>query len=172
MATTAIRIWLGTLRWRVATPVPPGPAVFAFWHRHVPPAAAFFRKWRAAAMVSASRDGQFLADLLADGGLELVRASSSQGASTGARNLLRSLREGRSVVTVWDGPRGPANVPKQGPQWLARSSGKPLFDVLFVPRLALRLGDWSRMELPLPFSVVEVRFQPSAPMRSGGGSPC
>ncbi|MBK9579681.1 MAG: DUF374 domain-containing protein [Fibrobacterota bacterium] len=155
---TLVRLWMGTLRWRMAEAVPSGTAVFAFWHRNVPPAAAFFRNWPATALVSASRDGQILADLLEGGGLELVRASSSRGAVVGTRRLLASLCRGRPVVTAWDGPKGPANVAKPGPFWLAECSNAPLYEVLFESPRSVRLHDWSRMEFPWPFSVVTVRF--------------
>lgn len=166
LAKSMVRLWMGTLRWYVVDPLPSGPAVFAFWHRNVPPAAAFFRKWPASALVSASRDGQILAEILGGGGLELVRASSSRGAIGATRRLLATLRSGRSVVTAWDGPRGPANVAKPGPLWLARSANTPLFDVAFETPRFVRLGDWSRMEFPWPFSLVKVRFAPLPDRRS------
>lgn len=168
IATRLVRLWMATLRWRLESPIPRGPAVFAFWHRNVPAAAAFFRLWRASALVSASRDGQILADLLAGGGLELVRASSSKGAIGGSRRLLASLRAGHCVVTAWDGPRGPAGIPKPGPAWLSRQADTPLFGVEFESKSPLHLKDWSKMAIPLPFSKVTVRFH-ALPCTPPGG---
>lgn len=171
IATRLARLWMTSLRWRLESSVPSGPAVFAFWHRDVPPAAAFFRAWQARALVSASQDGQILADLLAGGGLELVRASSSRGAIGASRRLLDALRAGQSVVTAWDGPRGPAGVPKAGPAWLANHSGTPLVSVEFVCKTSMRLNDWSKMAIPLPFSRVGVRFLPTQAHPSAGCTP-
>lgn len=114
-------------------------------------------------LVSASRDGQILVDLLKGGRLEVVRGSSSAGFLGGARGLLRSLRDGKSVVSAWDGPRGPRGVPKPGPAWLARLTGAPLLEIRFECSRRLRLGDWSRMELPFPFSEVRVLVRPVDP---------
>lgn len=157
-----VRGWLDSLRWSIAPDLPTGPAVFACWHSDLPAAAAFFRDRPACALVSQSRDGQALVSLLSGRELTFTRGSSSRGGLRGARSCLRILLGGRSVATTWDGPLGPAGVPKAGPAWLANRSGRPLVALRFSYGAHLRLGDWSRLVVPFPFTRIRVESTPPA----------
>jgi hypothetical protein len=156
-----VRGWLSSLRWSLSPDFPQGPAVFACWHRDLVAAAAFFRDRPVCALVSESPDGQALVSVLSGRKLTFVRGSSSRAAVSGARSCLRSLRGGRSVATTWDGPLGPAEIPKAGPAWLAKRSGRPLVSLSFSYGAHLRLGDWSRMAVPLPFTRIQVASLPA-----------
>ena len=158
------RWWLGSLRWSVASPLPEPPAVFACWHADLFAAAAYFRDRPISALVSRSRDGDTLVRVLSGRKLTFLRGSSSAGSVAGAKACLGVLRSGRSVATTWDGPRGPAGVPKPGAAWLARRSRSPLIPLRFSYGFHLRLGDWSRLVVPLPFSRVRVEALPMEPV--------
>jgi len=150
------RFWLGSLRFRVSGELPEGPTVFACWHRDVLAAGAFFRDRSVSALVSSSGDGEALVRLLSGGRLTFLRGSSSARAVSGAKACLRTLHGGRAVATTWDGPRGPAEVPKPGPAWMARTARSPLVPLKFRYGRHFRLGDWSRLVVPLPFSRIRV----------------
>jgi len=156
------RFWLGSLRFGVSGELPDGPTVFACWHRDIVAAGAFFRDRPVSALVSSSGDGEALVRLLSGGRLTFVRGSSSARSVSGAKACLRVLGAGRAVATTWDGPRGPADVPKPGPAWMARMSKSPLVPLRFRYGTHLRLGDWSRIVLPLPFSRIHVETDPLA----------
>lgn len=167
IATILGRCWLASVR-----PVPPadwpeGPAVFAIWHEDALFAAALFRPLRSMALVSLSGDGQIFADALSGSRLEVVRGSSHRGGAAAVRRILRGLALGLPLVTALDGPKGPAFVPKEGPGWLARRSGAPLFLARFQGRELLRVRDWSRLRVPVPFSRPRVFLERLAPSPEG-----
>lgn len=155
------RRWLGSLRWDVHGAFPRPPAVYACWHADLFAAAAFFRDRPVSALVSRSGDGDALVRLLSGRKLAFLRGSSSSGSVAGAKACLRVLRSGGSVATTWDGPKGPVGVPKPGAAWMARRSRSPLVPLRFTYGLHMRLGDWSRLVVPFPFSRIRVEALPT-----------
>lgn len=162
IATHFGRCWLRSVRSVCSPDWPDGPAVFAIWHEDALFAAALFRPRHSMALVSLSRDGQFLADMLAGGRLDVVRGSSHRGGVAASRAILRGLADGRSLVTALDGPKGPAFRAKDGPAWLARHAGVPLFLLRFTGTELLRARDWSRLRIPVPFSRSQAILEPLA----------
>jgi lysophospholipid acyltransferase (LPLAT)-like uncharacterized protein len=151
-----IRRWLGSLRWHVQVPVLAEPVVYCVWHRDVFAAGAWLRDHAVTSLVSASGDGDFLVEVLSGRGMDFERGSDTRNAVSGARSMLRRLRSGRSVATTWDGPRGPAETRKNGPLWLARASRAPMVELRFGYGPHLRLRDWSRLRIPLPWTKIDV----------------
>jgi hypothetical protein len=72
--------------------------------------------------------------------------------------LERSLREGRDVVVVPDGPRGPREMVKPGVVALARRSGAPIVPIAVGASAEWRLGSWDEFRIPKPFARCLVRF--------------
>ncbi|MFN2507319.1 MAG: DUF374 domain-containing protein, partial [Chthoniobacterales bacterium] len=66
------------------------------------------------ALISASRDGTFLAELVRRFGVEIVRGSSSRKGASAVRQLSEGIARGRDAVITPDGPRGPAYQLGQG----------------------------------------------------------
>jgi lysophospholipid acyltransferase (LPLAT)-like uncharacterized protein len=159
IATWLVRRWLDSLRWQVRVPAPRGPVVYCVWHRDVFAAGAWLRGQPVTSLVSASRDGDFLVEVLSGRAMEFARGSDSRRSLSGTRSMLRTLREGRSVATTWDGPRGPAGARKNGPAWLSRESRAPLVPLRFGYGPHLRLGDWSRLRIPFPWTTIDVRVE-------------
>jgi lysophospholipid acyltransferase (LPLAT)-like uncharacterized protein len=154
------RWWLDSLRWNIRGPIPDAPAVYACWHCDLFAAAALFRDRPVSALVSRSRDGETLVKILSGRKLSFLRGSSSDGSVAGARACLNALRSGRSVATTWDGPKGPVGIPKPGAAWMAQATHSPLVPLRFTYGFHLRLGDWSRMTIPLPFTRIRVEAEP------------
>lgn len=150
-----MRLWLRTVRLRGKPTLPPGPAVLACWHQDLLPMFAAFHDQPALALVSRSRDADLLCILLSHSAVKVARGSSSHGSVT-TRTLLRHLREGGKVIMALDGPRGPAMVEKSGSRWLGVRGQAPLYRMEFRLRRFVRLSDWSRLRLPLPFARVMV----------------
>lgn len=111
-------------------------------------------------IVSASKDGEWLAQVIKRLGVETARGSSSRG---GVRALMGAVREMKrrrlqGFVTV-DGPRGPRHEPKDGVFLMAQKA-----DALVVPvrcRFSRRYvfeKAWDRFELPYPFSTCTFLF--------------
>ncbi len=134
------------------------PVIYAVWHGHIllPPLLYGWR--RARVLASRSRDGELVTRYVTRFGLEAVRGSSSRRGAEALRRLARSLKEGRDVVMVPDGPRGPAQVVKAGIVTLARLSGAAIVPLAVGASSEWRLGTWDAFQIPRPFARCVARF--------------
>jgi hypothetical protein len=149
-----IRVLARTWSLDVQGQLPMQPCVVAFWHGSMLPIWWAFRGLRPTAMVSASRDGALLAQLLQDWNYRTVRGSSSQGGSAALSDLVRAAHDHVVMITP-DGPRGPAQVMKPGAVVAAQRAGVPLLLVTArVSRARIFERSWDRFALPLPFATV------------------
>jgi hypothetical protein len=129
--------------------------VAALWHRGFPIALHLWRDRGIAVPVSRSRDGDLVAGVLRRMGYaESPRGSSSRGATSLLRELIRRVRGGEVVGMLVDGPRGPARAAKPGAVALARATGAELVPVGLSATRCVRFGSWDRALLPLPFARV------------------
>lgn len=154
------RIWFSTCR--VVThgqehrlQVEPGPVVGSFWHYTILYLFYHVRADTAVAMVSASRDGEYISRVAQLFGHSTVRGSRGKGGGTAVKNLIRALRAGRNVALVADGSQGPARVAQAGPVILASHTGAPVLPMLWSCNRYKRFGSWDGTALPLPFSRVD-----------------
>lgn len=138
-----------------------GLVVIGFWHERLPLMPML---WRIAqdrypvlrplqphVLVSRSRDGRFIGDVVGRFGLRLVHASSSSGGGVGLLALARLIADGAPVGITPDGPRGPRRVAAPGIAQLAAVSGAPVLPVAAATTRHRLLPSWDRMMLPLPF---------------------
>ncbi len=134
------------------------PHVVVCWHEAILPLLWHHRGWGITIVVSAARDGQYLADLAERLGYGTVRGSSRRGAASALRGTLGALREGRSVTLTPDGPVGPRRVFKGAAVAAAQHVGAPILPIHAHADRAWRLRSWDRMVIPKPFARVEVRY--------------
>jgi lysophospholipid acyltransferase (LPLAT)-like uncharacterized protein len=177
LAAAAVRVLALTLRvrrdegpvaplWRGRTPV-----IYAVWHARILLLPCLYGGRRARVLASRSRDGELVARFMTRFGLEAVRGSSSRGGASALRALLRSLLEGRDVVVVPDGPRGPREMLTPGVVALARLSGAPIVPVAVGASAEWRLRSWDEFRIPRPFARCVVRFgDPIYVARDGGAA--
>ncbi len=116
----------------------------------------FFSNRRGAALISASRDGELLADAITRFGFDVVRGSSSRLGASAILQLTDVLASGRDVVITPDGPRGPAYELGPGIIFLARKSGAAVLPVNMEYSRCWRLKSWDRFILPRPFAKIRV----------------
>lgn len=109
-----------------------------------------------AALISASRDGELLADAIKRFGYDVVRGSSSRLGASAILQLSQTLASGRDVVITPDGPRGPAYELGPGIVFLAQKSGAAVVPVNIEYSSCWRLKSWDRFILPRPFAKVHV----------------
>ncbi len=129
------------------------PLVITTWHRGLLIAGYHFRGRGLIVPVSQSRDGDLASSVLQHLGFDAsVRGSSSRGATSLLRSLIRRARAGEPVGMLPDGPRGPAGTAKPGVIALARASGARLVPVGLSAAPFRRLGSWDRAILPRPFA--------------------
>jgi lysophospholipid acyltransferase (LPLAT)-like uncharacterized protein len=136
------------------------PAVFSFWHEHLPlmPALVMLAKrlpnyhfTPIHVLVSQHRDGQFIAEVVQRFGIKPVLGSSSRGGASGLHQLLHIIKNGAMIGITPDGPRGPRRVAAFGVAQLAGISGVPILPCAARTSRRFRTQTWDRMGIPLPF---------------------
>lgn len=165
-----LRIWERTLRYEVddRAGLLGKPAsesgIGAVWHNRllIMPLVLkrFFPHRQGAALISASRDGGWIAALVQRIGFDVVRGSSSRQGAIAMLQLSDVLAGGRDVVITPDGPRGPVYVLGPGIVLLAQKSGAVVFPLNLEYSSCWRVKSWDRFILPRPFSKVRVILGP------------
>ena len=161
-----LQLWARTLRYEiddragiVGKPITEN-YVGALWHNRllIFPLVLrrFFPQRHGAALISASRDGDLLADAVQRFGYDVIRGSSSRMGATAILQLTQVLASGRDVVITPDGPRGPAYELGPGIIFLAQKSGAPVLPINLEYSRCWRLGSWDRFIVPRPFAKVRV----------------
>ena len=107
---------------------------------------------RTVAVVSPSRDGQYIADLLASLGIKSLRGSSSRKGARALKAAFQALERGCNVSFTPDGPRGPKYQMSRGPIHLASRSGRPIIPVSINASRYWSVNSWDRFQIPKPFS--------------------
>lgn len=157
---------VGESRWQAAV-LPGSPTVFLFWHEVLLPLVWHHRKRDFSAMVSDSRDGDYVSDLAKTLGYRIIRGSSSKGATRVLLAAVRELRDGHSVGFSPDGPRGPRRTMKPGVLAAAQRANAPIVPVHAVADRAWRLNTWDRFVIPKPFARVGIFY--GQPFTVGAG---
>jgi lysophospholipid acyltransferase (LPLAT)-like uncharacterized protein len=160
-----IRTWRCTWNNSPIGPAVPRPAIYCVWHNRIPLALACYDnaklQWPdegVAAMISASRDGGFLANMVQRFDVEPIRGSSSRRGPQALLEATTWLERRYSVVITPDGPRGPAYIVQDGILQLAKISGCGIIPFSSYTHWKLKLKSWDRMQIPLPFTLCELRY--------------
>ena len=137
----------------------PGGIIGVAWHNRLfflP--AAFPRRTceNTVAVISASRDGQYIADFAAQFGLGAVRGSSSRGGVSAQLGALQACKEGKNICFTPDGPRGPKYVLKRGPVQLASKTGRKIVPVSINSTACWKIRSWDGFQIPKPFSKLTI----------------
>jgi lysophospholipid acyltransferase (LPLAT)-like uncharacterized protein len=161
-----LQLWVRTLRYEIddRAGVIGKPAdenyIGALWHNRLLifpfMLRRFFSDRRGAALISASRDGELLADAIKRFGFDVVRGSSSRLGASAILQLTDVLASGRDVVITPDGPRGPAYELGPGIIFLAQKSGAAVVPINMEYSSCWRLKSWDRFILPRPFAKIRV----------------
>ncbi len=104
------------------------------------------------AVVSASRDGQYIADLIRCFGLRSARGSSSKGGMNAQLEAVRALKSNCNVSFTPDGPRGPRYHLSRGPIHLASMHKTSVIPVAVNASRYWECRSWDRFQIPKPFS--------------------
>ncbi len=162
-----LRLWGRTLRFEVEAAAhrllekADEPTALVIWHNRLFVSAEYFRRYRTRrsvyALVSASKDGAWLAAFYRMIGLVPVRGSSSNFGREAARVLIEKMKEGHDIGITPDGPRGPMYVIEPGVLVVARRNNAPLLLIGAEFTRAFRLRSWDRFYIPWPFSRVRLR---------------
>ena len=127
------------------------------WHGHQIAGLYLIRDWarrgfKPGFVISASVDGEIPADVARSWGAEVVRGSAKESAGLALRDALGLMKRGVSVVTMSDGPRGPAFEAKTGTVMMARMGNAPLVPIVCAASRAWTMNTWDSFMIPLPFA--------------------
>lgn len=132
----------------------------AFWHNKMLPVWKLFSKHQpASAVVSKSKDGQYIANLLTSWVyFRILRGSSSSNKQALLREMCDAATQSVLLVTP-DGPRGEIYKFKAGAAVVAARMQVPLY-YLKVKIHSKKVFDrsWDKFEFPLPFSRVTIEI--------------
>lgn len=134
------------------------PVIVAMWHgQHFMIHYAWPPGARVAALISRHKDAELNAMVLRRIGVRPIRGSGGRaekarrrGGVTALLDLLRSLKEGWTVVMTADVPKV-ARHAGLGIVTLARLSGRPIYPLAVVTGRRIDFRSWDRASLGLPF---------------------
>ncbi len=135
-------------------------AIYVIWHNRLALCLEGYRRYvrkapdapGLAALVSASKDGGFLAAILERHGVQPVRGSSSRRGPQALLELTGWAQRGYDLAITPDGPRGPRYTMRPGVLALAQVTGLPIVLASYALSWGWRLKSWDRFLVPLPFA--------------------
>ena len=142
-----------------------GPAIYCVWHNRLALCMTAYAAYadrrksgsQMAAMVSASKDGAFLAAILECFNVQPVRGSTSRRGPQALLELTTWADRGYDLAITPDGPRGPCYEVQDGAMSLAQITGLPIIPFSYYLKWKVRPNSWDRFQIPLPFSYCEMR---------------
>jgi lysophospholipid acyltransferase (LPLAT)-like uncharacterized protein len=148
------------------------PMVFAHWHGDEFGLVYLLKRYRAAAMVSTSKDGELMDKVLRMFGAKTSRGSSTRGGTTALKGIIRLSREGWRPSVAVDGPKGPYHKAKPGVFEISKLLGAEIFPLAAAADRAFVFNKaWNKSFLPLPFARIVVVWGEALPPvpRDGDG---
>lgn len=131
--------------------------IFAIWHGDELVMISLTSRYHLCTLTSQSKDGELMDFVLQKMGMKTARGSSSRGAISGLKKLIRLAREGRTTVFAVDGPRGPYHKIKPGVFDMAKRLKTDVYaaGVAVQSKFVFKKA-WNKAYLPLPFSRVVI----------------
>jgi lysophospholipid acyltransferase (LPLAT)-like uncharacterized protein len=135
------------------------PAIFAFWHgqHFMTPFIKTKDSHVAKVLVSLHPDGEYNAIAAERLGIETIRGSGDHGSGfhrkggiSAYREMVRALEENYNVALTADVPKR-SRVVGLGIIMLARESGRPIMPFAMATSRYIRLNNWDRTTINLPF---------------------
>ena len=161
-----IQLWARTLRFElqdrgeVVRASKQHPFIFAVWHNRLLLLPSVFRRFlsprHAAALISASGDGDLVAAFVERHGYGTIRGSTSRKGASALLRLADVFETGTHIVITPDGPREPVYQIGQGVVFLAQKCNAEIVPGSVECSSCWRFKSWDRFILPRPFSTVRV----------------
>lgn len=122
------------------------------------PVWKLFSKLSPVAVVSKSKDGQILSDLLEFWKYRLIRGSSSDGAKDVLIKMVLYAKDNYVLITP-DGPKGPIQKFKAGATIASARTGTPIHYVkVNISKAWIFEKSWDKFHLPYPFANIEIKI--------------
>jgi lysophospholipid acyltransferase (LPLAT)-like uncharacterized protein len=160
-----MRLWFLTCRVRLHDPEnffeqmrSKQPIIASFWHYAIIFIFYFLRRYSAMVMVSASRDGEYIARLAREFDFSVSRGSRNNKGAEALKKLFRAVRGGNNCAIVADGSQGPPRVAQPGAILLASRTGAPVLPMVWSASRYYAIRSWDRTVIPKPFACVDYYF--------------
>ena len=129
---------------------PEGQFILSMWHCHQCVVYAVKDKENFRVLISASNDGEIIAEGALSLGIQSIRGSSKRHGTSAALGLIDKLKEGGSVGIMVDGPKGPKRKVKDGIINIAKLSGVPIIPVSWrsKDKTFHKFNTWDEFQLP------------------------
>lgn len=133
------------------------PMVLAHWHGHIPGILYLLKRYHAAAIISTSKDGDFVDTMALLLGAKTTRGSTTRGGASALKGMLRLAKDGWRPAIAIDGPKGPRHEAKPGVFEISRVIGAPIFPLACaVDRKWVFHKAWDKTILPKPFARIQI----------------
>ena len=169
LASWFLRVWFSTCRVtecgsenRQRADENNNAVIAIFWHFSLLYVFYHLRSDSATVLVSASEDGDYIAELAKNLNFDTARGSRNKGGLRALKELMVCLKKGRHVGIVADGSQGPPLVVQSGAILMASRTGAAILPMTWSASRYLSVRSWDRTALPLPFS--RIRFHYGEPV--------
>jgi lysophospholipid acyltransferase (LPLAT)-like uncharacterized protein len=122
--------------------------VLVFWHGSMLLLWYIHKNLDLVALISKSKDGNLLSNLLKHWNYTVVRGSSTEGGEVALGIMIDYAKNRKSIVITPDGPKGPRHKLKAGAVITAKKSGIPLIFVGVGFKKKRHLNSWDKFEVP------------------------
>jgi lysophospholipid acyltransferase (LPLAT)-like uncharacterized protein len=135
------------------------PFIGVIWHYSVFYTLSFMKGKNWVAMVSTSKDAEYISRFLNISGMTTVRGSSNKGGVAALRGLLTQIkRYGKNAAIVADGSQGPALKAQPGAVLAASVTQAPILPFIWSAERYWSFNSWDKTVIPKPFSRVKVFY--------------
>ena len=128
------------------------PCIYAMWHCHQMCVYGHPEIGKLNVLVSRSKDGEMIADVIEHMGFKTIRGSKGKkGAVEASMQMITALKNGEDCAMMVDGPKGPAKVAKDGVIKLAKMAGVPIVPVTWFSTnfTWVKFPSWDKLEMPI-----------------------
>ncbi len=129
-------------------------AVVPIWHYSVFYMLYYLRQYPGVVMVSASKDGEYIARVAGLLGFETVRGSANRFGVRALKGMVDHVKQGKAAGIVADGSQGPPLKAQPGAIMLAAKSGSPIMPVVWAAKRYKVFNSWDHSVIPMPFSPI------------------
>lgn len=141
------------------------PVLLSFWHEDVNTLLYITWKFTTLSIISDSKDGQLVAQVMEQLGSKAARGSSRTNPVKALKSFIRLMKTGKYWASIAvDGPKGPARNAKSGVIESARIFKCPIFSVSTAYSSTWILKkSWDQTRIAKPFSKVIFNFSLALP---------
>ncbi len=135
------------------------PLILSIWHTNVLYSPYLHRGKNVAVLISESKDGDFINEVVHRFGNTSIRGSSSKGGSKALKAMILHLKKGFSAAFTPDGPRGPALIVQPGLIAAAQVTQAPIVPFHYeCSRQWILEKAWDKHRVPKPFTTFVVCY--------------